>query len=325
MKRDLLIAVVAVALTAAVAFALSAIRADGPKTPSAPFSAAAAAGGEEAKPGKDDKIVMHVNGQPVTEREFEFFMASAPAEGQAFYASPAGKRALANEVVKLKVLEQEAKKLGVGNDPEVQTQLAMVRSQIMAGKALEKLATAKSEDKVRAEYEKEKGSAVTLRHILLSYQGGQIPPREGRTAPSADAAVKEGQALVAQLRGGADFAALARQHSDDTQSAAQGGSLGPARPEMLPPDIAGPVSKLKAGEVSDPVKTQFGVHVFKVEQPSLEDLRPMLLQKVQREVADAEVVRLQNAAKVDLDPKFFPPAQMPPGAPAAPQPPVRQQ
>lgn len=324
MKRDLLIAVVAVALTAAVAFALSAIRADGPKTPSAPFSAAAAAD-DEAKPGKDDKIVMHVNGQPVTEREFAFFMASAPAEGQAFYASPAGKRALANEVVKLKVLEQEAKKLGVANDPEVQTQLAMVRSQIMAGKALEKLATAKSEEKVRAEYEKEKGSAMSLRHILLAYEGGQVPPREGKTASSSDAAMKQGQSLVSQLRGGADFAALARQHSDDTQSAAQGGNLGPARPEMLPPDIAAAVAKLKAGDVSEPVKTQFGVHIFKVEQPSLEDLRPMLLQRVQREVADAEVVRLQNAAKVDLDPKFFPPAQMPPGAPPAPQAPVPQQ
>ena len=319
MKRDILIAVVTAALVAAIAFALAAMRPDRPSTPSSPHESAS---GEPAKPGKDDKIVMHVNGQPVTEREFGIFLAGAPAEGRAFYGSPAGRRALADEVVKLKVLEQEARKMGLMEDPEVRTQMALAQAQIAAGRALEKLATTKGEQLVRAEYEKEKANAVTLRHILVAYQGGEVPPRQGRTAPSAADAMKKAQGFVAQLRGGADFGAFAQAESDDVQSAQQGGSLGPTRPDMLPPDIASAVTKLKPGEISNAVKTQYGVHIFKVEQPSLEDLRPMLMQRVRQQVAESEVKRLQDAAKVELDPQVFPAVQTPPGA-AAPMAPIQ--
>jgi parvulin-like peptidyl-prolyl isomerase len=60
--------------------------------------------------------------------------------------------------------------------------------------------------------------------------------------------------------------------------------------------------------VSAPVKTQYGYHLFNVTEPSLEDLRPMLMQQVQNDIAQQEITRLQKAAKVELDPQFFPPA-----------------
>lgn len=314
MKKDIVIAAVAVVIVVAVAFGLAAIRPNTPGTPSQPFSGDEESAAEE-KPAADDKVVMRVNGQPVTEREFHLFVQSAPAESRAFYGSPQGRRALADELVKLKVLEQEGRRINIASDPEVRTQLAMMRAQIMAGRTLEKLADQKVETQIRAEYEKEKGKAFSLRHILISYAGGGVPAREGKQAPSAEAALQKANGIVERIRGGADFAQMARTESDDVQSAQQGGNLGPANPEMLPPDIGAVVSKLKPGQLSDPVKTQFGVHIFKVEQPTLEDLRPMLRQKVRQQVAEAEVTRLEKAAKVDLDDKFFPPA---PAAPAAP-------
>lgn len=323
MKRDLVIAAIAVLIVAAIAFGLAAVRPNLPGSPSSPFR-----GGDadeaESKPGKDDKIVMTVNGQPVTEREFNMFVLSAPEQARAFYGSPMGRRALADELVKLKVLEQEAKKMGLADDPEVKTQLAMTRAQLMASRALEKLADAKSEEKIRAEYQKEKANSISLRHILIAYQGGQVPPKGGQAAPAEAAAMTRANAIAAKLRAGADFAQTARAESDDAQSGANGGMLGPARPDALPPDIAGVVSKLKPGQMSDPVKTQFGIHIFKVEEPSLEDLRPMLRQKVRQQVAEEEVSRLEKGAKVDLDPKFFPPQPQqqqqapPPGMPGAP-------
>ena len=304
MKKDIVIAVVAVVIVLALAFGLAAVRPSRPATPSQPASADAASG-EGVSTG--DTVVMRVNGEPVTEREFNLFIESAPAESRVFYASPAGRRALAEELVKMKVLEQEAEKLGIMDDPELKTQLAMARTQIVAGRTLQKLADQKVEEKIRAEYEKEKATAVTLRHILIAYAGGAVPARGGQQAPSADVAMKKAQAIATRLKGGADFATTAKAESDDEQSGALGGTLGPARPDMLPPDIAPIVSKLKPGEMSEPVKTQFGIHIFKVEQPTLEDLRPMLRQKVRQEAAEGEVKRLQGAAKVDLDPKFFPP------------------
>ena len=320
MKKDVVIAAVAVVIVTAVAFGLSAVRPELPPTPSQPFSAEGAGGsGGGERPGANEKIVMHVNGEPVTEREFVLFIQAAPADAQAFYASPPGRRALADELVKMKVLEQEARRLGLTDDPDLRTQIAMARTQITASRALEKISNDKVEDRIRSEYEKEKGSAIALRHILIAYAGGAVPARGGAQAPSADAAMQKATAIAAKIRGGADFAATAAAESDDEQSGQKGGMLGPARPDMLPQDIAAVVGKMKPGQMSEPVKTQFGIHIFKVEQPSLEDLRPMLRQRVRQSVAEQEVKRLQGSAKVELDPKFFPnpgnPREVPIAAP----------
>lgn len=319
MKKDIVIAVVAVIIVVALAFGLSTFRGDVP----APGATAARGSAAAGKPGAD-KVVMRVNGEPVTEAEFNLFVMSAPEQARAFYASPAGRRALSDELVKLKVLEQEAKRLKIADEPDVKSQLEMAESQILASRALEKLADSKTEQGIRAEYEKEKASAIALRHILIAYQGGQVPARGGKQPVSEAAATSKASAIVTRLRGGADFAATARAESDDEQSGAQGGMLGPAKPESLPPDIGAAVAKLKPGQISDPVKTQFGVHIFKVETPSLDDLRPMLRQKVRQQVAETEVKRLEDAAEKWLDPAFFPPEKQMPGATPGAAPPVPQ-
>lgn len=313
MKKDIVIAAVAVVIVIAVAFGLAAIRPNAAST-----SSSSDKDGAAAKAAGSDNVVMRVNGDPITEREFTLFAQNAPAEGRQFYASPAGRRALAEELVKLKVLEQEAGRMGLADDPDVRTQIAMAQSQIKAARALEKLAEKKTDERIRSEYEKEKASSITLRHILIAYQGGAVPARGGQQPPPAEVAMQKANAIATRLRGGADFAQTARTESDDEQSGAQGGMLGPTKPDQLPPEIAAVVTTLKPGQMSNPVKTQFGVHIFKVEQPSLEDLRPMLNQRVRQQVAEEEVKRLQGGAKIDLDPKFFPPAPTAPGAPGAP-------
>jgi peptidyl-prolyl cis-trans isomerase C len=308
-KKDIVIAVVAVVIVVAVAFGLSQFR------PNLPGSASTSTASTDAK--GTGKVVMRVNDEEITDIQFTQFMDNVPAEQRTFYTTPAGRRALADELVKLKALEQEAKRLGVADDPKVKQQIAMVTSQITAARALEKLAEMKLDEKVKAEYEKEKATAISLRHILIAYAGGQVPAKGGAQAPPEKQAMQRAQAISARLRGGADFARTAMAESDDEQSGQNGGSIGPARPESLPPDIAAVVTKLKPGEMSDPVKTQFGIHIFKVEQASLQELDPMLRQKVRQQTAEAEIKRLQTGAKVVLDPQFFPEGPQAPGAPPA--------
>jgi peptidyl-prolyl cis-trans isomerase C len=308
-RKDLSFAAIALVVVAAVCYVVARVRPDLPPTPSHPYRAASKAAAKHIDP--NDKIVMHVNGEPVTESEFNAFAQNAPADQRAFYTSPAGRRALADELVKLKVLEQEGERLGIGDTPEVQNQVESVRGQIVAGKTLEKLVKDDIDVKIRTEYEREKAGAMTLRHILVAYQGGAVPPRSGSALPQPQA-LQKANAIFARLKGGADFADVAKKESDDTQTAERGGSLGATRPDMLPPDIASAVTKLKAGEFSAPVTTSFGIHIFKVETPSLDDLRPMLSQRVQQQAIMETVGRLQSKAKVELDPKFFPgPAGMP--------------
>jgi parvulin-like peptidyl-prolyl isomerase len=316
-KKDAVVALVAVVLVVAASYVLASVRPDRPNTPSEPFKAEAKAG--KKKIGPNEKVVMHVNGEPVTEGEFESFIMSAPQEQRPFYASPQGKRALADELVKLKTLEQEGRRLGIDDDPEVRAQVSSVSSQIVAGRALEKLVRENMEPRLQAEFAKEKATAKTLRHILLAYEGSAVPPKSGQAPPVAQSMQKAG-ALVARIRGGADFGQVAMQESDDQQTAPRGGVLGAARPEQLPPNIAAVVNKLQPGQISDPVQTEFGVHIFKVESPSMEELRPMLEQRIQREVMEETVGRLQKGAKVELEPAYFGPEPKPlPGAPGAPK------
>src|SRR6185436_13493792 len=314
MKKDLPIALLAILLVAAVTFALDRTFPDKPLTPSHPFEARAAGAGPAAV--KEGKVVMRVNGEPVTEAEVNAFAQSVPEEQRAFLSSnPQGKRMLANEIVKLKMLEQEARRLGVSGEPEVQTQLEMTSAQIMASRALEKIVKPKLEAYVRAEFEKERKDSINLRHIVVAYSGGQIPARDGSARPPAQAEQKA-RAIASRLRGGgADFAELARAESDDQQTAMNGGSLGAVNRAMLPPEIATVIAKLQPGQISDPVRTPLGYHIFRTDAPSLEEMRPALMRRAQQQVVMETIEALQKQAKVDFDPGFFPPAPQSPAPP----------
>ncbi|HYC88280.1 MAG TPA: peptidylprolyl isomerase [Thermoanaerobaculia bacterium] len=306
----------------AVAFGLSKMRPDLPLTPSRAYSAAKERFSSSAKPGK---VVMHVNGEPVTEAEFNAFLTAVPEQQRGVFATPAGKRQLADELVRMKALEQEAERLGIKDDAEMKAQMELLRTQVTAQRVLQKLVQQNADKEVAAAYEREKKNALSLRHIVLAYQGGMVPPKaQGAQPPTEQQAMQKAAGLAARVRGGADFAQVAKTESDDQESAQRGGSLGPLRADQLPPEIATVVSKLKPGEVSDPVRTQFGIHVFNVAEPSLEDLKPMLMQQVQQEIAQREITRLQKAAKVEMDEQFFPKVPAMPGQqPQAPQAPVQ--
>ncbi|HEX7807882.1 MAG TPA: hypothetical protein VF608_04140, partial [Thermoanaerobaculia bacterium] len=120
MKRDISIALAAILIVFGVSFALAKARPDKPLTPSQPFvpnqGGALAAKKQVAA---NEKIVMRVNGEPVTEREFASFMTAVPEQQRAMFASAEGKKLLAQEVVRMKALEQEGIRLGIANDPQL--------------------------------------------------------------------------------------------------------------------------------------------------------------------------------------------------------------
>jgi peptidyl-prolyl cis-trans isomerase C len=319
-KRDLIAAFIALILVAGVCYGLAAVRVDIPARPSAKLPES----GRRDLTG--ETIVMHVNGEPVTEREFSAFLAQAPAQAQGFYASPQGRRLLADELVKLKSLEQEAHRLRLEEDPDTRTRLGMTRTNILAGLALRKLVPPMTDAKLRAEYEKERRNleSVELSHILVAYQGGQVPPRSGKPLP-LPAAMERARSIAARVKGGADFAATASRESDDVNSARSGGALGPVSGGALPPDLDAVAMGLQTGQVSDPVRSDFGIHIFKAgrrtAQP-FEQIREALAQRIERQEAEAAVTRVSQGAKVELDPKFFPVQPATPGQPRIP--PTRQ-
>jgi parvulin-like peptidyl-prolyl isomerase len=319
-KKDIAIAVIAALVIAAITFALDAAIPDKPMTPSQPVTGAKA-GGSAAGADKSP-VVLRVNGEPVTEQEFNRYLDQAPAEQRAMYETPQGRRMLAEELVRVKALEQEGRRMGLDKDPQVQSEIRTAVSQITAGRALQKLVGDPTEQQLRAEYEKarQQYETIQLSHILVAFQGGAVPPRNGQAVP-AQAAMQKASAIAQRLRGGADFAQLARSESDDQASAQQGGTLGEVPLSQLPPDIAGPVSQLKPGQISDPVRTQYGIHIFRIGERkarAFEELKPALEQQFKRGRLEGELTKLTSAAKVDYEEKFFGPP------PPAPKPSVMQ-
>lgn len=327
MRRDGIVAIGTLIVVLVATYALATIRPNLPPTPSTPFSMETGnvpvATSTELK---NEKVVMRVNGEPVTQREFEAFVEQAPEEARAFYNSPEGRPLLAQQLVKLKSLEQQAKRLGVTNDPEAQVRIKMAVDQVLAALVLQKLVAQPNDARMRAEYEKNKGQfqTVDLSHILIAYKGGQVPPKPGHPVLTEAQAMQKAQQLEQALEHGARFEQLAFQESDDVNSGKAGGQLGPVSPASLPADVQAEVSRLKEGQISNPVKSAFGIHIFKAgtkQERAYEEMKPMFTARLQRDDAEQIIANLQKTAKVQLDPKFFPQQpQRPQLTPPPPQP-----
>ena len=110
--------------------------------------------------------------------------------------------------------------------------------------------------------------------------------------------------LIAQLEDGAEFAALAREHSTGP-SGSNGGDLGWFGPGVMVESFFDAVSTLDTGEVSEPVQTQFGWHVIKLndtrlkETPTLDEVRGEIEESLRQSAFDAHVAELTEAANID--------------------------
>ena len=120
----------------------------------------------------------------------------------------------------------------------------------------------------------------------------------------------EAKAILEELKKGTDFAELARQKSKDPGAAAQGGDLGYFTKEQMVPEFAEVAFKLEKGQISDPVKTQFGWHIIKVEDkrkkppPDFAQVKDQVAAYVARKAQAEFITKLRAAAKIErLDKK----------------------
>lgn len=117
--------------------------------------------------------------------------------------------------------------------------------------------------------------------------------------------------IKAQLEEGDDFAELAQEHSIDTNSAQNGGEVGCfARGAGLVASYEAAMFSLDVGEISDPVQSQFGFHIIRLdalEEPTFEEARPQLEQSVQGQTQQrfAEVMgQVLSEAEIEVNPKY---------------------
>ncbi len=134
----------------------------------------------------------------------------------------------------------------------------------------------------------------------------------------------EAKAIKDQLKKGADFATLAKEKSKDP-GAAEGGDLGYFTKDQMVPEFADVAFKLDKGQISDPVHTQFGWHIIKVEDkrvkptPTFDDVKGQIQNYVAHRAQADLVAKLRSAANIerlDQPPAAADPSKLNPAAPA---------
>jgi peptidyl-prolyl cis-trans isomerase C len=175
---------------------------------------------------------------------------------------------------------------------EFQRRLNFVQNKLMMETMLQSVGKSAVNDKsmkeVYDEAVKQMGSEeeVRARHILVATED-------------------EAKKILADLKKGANFETVAKEKSKDPGAAAQGGDLGYFTKDQMVSEFAEVAFKLPKGQLSDPVKTQFGWHIIRVEDkrskspPPFEQVKDQVETYVQRKAQAEYVTKLRDAAKVE--------------------------
>ena len=227
-----------------------------------------------------------VNGRPISALSLENVVRQIGTEGEA----PDRERIL-GELIDLEILTQEAEKLSLGEEPEIAAALRLQYTQTMANAYLAATGDAMevSEEDLRAEYERQTANLdreeYRASHILLETE-------------------EAAQAVIDELAGGADFAALAAERSIDP-AGDTGGDLGWFQAGSMVPEFTAAVASMEVGETSDaPVQSDFGWHVIRLDDkresalPDYESVKPGLTNLVLRDRLARKVEELRAAADV---------------------------
>jgi peptidyl-prolyl cis-trans isomerase C len=270
---------------------------------------------EEAKPAAavaPETVVITVGDAKITSAQFDDIIGALPAQYQA-QARGAGRKQFADNLVRILVLSQEGKRRQLDQTEKFKLQSQFQNANLLAGLAFEainKETTIQDADlKKYYDEHKEDFEEAHARHILIRMQGSPVPAPPGRKELTDAEALTKAQDLRKQLQGGAAFEKLATVESDDVQSGAKGGDLGSFGHHQMVPAFDDAVFKMKPGEVSEPVKTQFGYHIIKLDSvggKSFEEAKPEIEKRIKPEMAQKNMQELEKKANVVLNPEFFP-------------------
>ena len=256
-----------------------------------PMAAIAQNAAAPAAPQASD-VVATVGGEPITEADLAF---AAEDVGQDLNNIPQDqiRAVLLAQMIDLKLMAQAGHAKQLEND-----ELFKVRLKYLTDRALRRafikltVSDAITPDELKAAYDKAVATIpavdeVHARHILVTTED-------------------DAKAIKAQLDGGADFVTLAKEKSIEPGAKDSGGDLGYFTADKMVKPFADAAFAMKVGEISNPIQTQFGWHIIKVEdrrpaaKPTLEQLTPQLGQQLYVEKYRALFDQLRKAATIDI-------------------------
>jgi len=254
----------------------------------------------------DDPAVASVNGIQI--RQSDLALAEDDLGESIHQMDPATKReqliAYLTDVI---LISKEAEKRNLQNDAGLKRRETFMHNKMMMGLLLQNhVKSAATDAELRKVYDdamKNMSSEeeVRARHILVETE-------------------EEAKAILEQIKGGADFAEVAKEKSKDPSAQEGGGDLGYFAKGQMVPEFTEVAFKMFPGQLSNPVKTQFGWHIIKLEDkrnrqpPPFDVVKEQIYNFVARRAQAEFVAQLRETAKIerlDKQQPAFPPSNLP--------------
>jgi peptidyl-prolyl cis-trans isomerase C len=238
----------------------------------------------------DDPVLAKVNGSEI--RKSDVALAEEELGPSLAQMDPATKdENVLAFLIDMKIVAKAAEDKKVGDSEEFKKRLAFARNRLLMDSLLASEGKAANNDDAMKKVYEEASKQITgeqevhARHILVETED-------------------EAKAVKAELDKGADFAELAKKKSKDPGSA-DGGDLGFFTKEQMVPEFSTVAFSLEPGKISDPVKSQFGWHIIKVEEkrnrkaPDFDQVKAQIENYVTRKAQADYVSKLRAEAKVE--------------------------
>lgn len=242
----------------------------------------------DAKPAADKPVAL-VNGVAIPQSRLDLRVKVATNQGQP--DSPELRNAIRDDLINLEVLSQAAVKAGIDKQPDNMQQLELARQSVLAGTYVQNYAKTHpvADDVLKQDYEAFKArigsKEYKVSHILVKTQD-------------------DAKAIIKQLKK-EKFAKLAKAKSIDPGSKENGGDLGWTVPTNFVQPFGEALMKLNKGETSEPVQTQFGWHIIRLDDtrdlkaPSFDEVKPKLENRRLQETVQKEIADLREKAKIE--------------------------
>jgi peptidyl-prolyl cis-trans isomerase C len=236
------------------------------------------------------KVLARVNGAEITDEDVKIALEDIGQSLPQQIEGPARQAYILDYLIDARLVAQKAEAEKMGEGPEFAKKVAYYRDKVLMEDLLGKVAKdAASDAAIQKTYDdvakqQKPEEEVRARHILVESE------------PDAQAALK-------RVKGGEDFSKVANEMSKDPGS--KGGELGWFTKDRMVPEFAEAAFKMQPGQISDPVKSQFGWHIIQVEErrqkqfPGLDQVRDQVTRYVVQKSQSELILKLREQAKVE--------------------------
>ena len=246
-------------------------------------------GGLPVRADDANPVLAKVNGSEI--RQSDMALAEEELGPSLAQMDPATKKEnLLAFLIDMKIVAKAAEEKKIGDREDFKAKLAFARNRLLMDSLLAVQGKEATTDEAMKKVYDDASKQITgeqevhARHILVETED-------------------EAKAVEAELKKGADFAELAKKKSKDP-GASDGGDLGFFTKEQMVPEFSAVAFALEPGKISDPVKTQFGWHIIKVEEkrnrkaPDFDQVKSQIETYVTRKAQADYVAKLREAANI---------------------------